>query len=121
MSLGELLESLGLDALFDCDDLIQLRHTANLTTPRRTHIRLNACPVFSAPVLSASEGGAAGVSPDRGAKVTNRKEAARPAARTVHRKAAGHGSYRTYLDGPTNASRLRAGHRDTVNLHGHRS
>lgn len=38
VSLGELLEGLGLDALFDCDDLIQLRHTANLTTPRRTHI-----------------------------------------------------------------------------------
>ncbi|CAG7627377.1 hypothetical protein SBRY_20359 [Actinacidiphila bryophytorum] len=49
VSLGELLESLGLDALFDCDDLIQLRHTANLTAPHRTHIRLSACPVSSSP------------------------------------------------------------------------
>ncbi|GAA2617542.1 hypothetical protein GCM10010425_08770 [Streptomyces spororaveus] len=30
MSLRELLEGLGLDALFHCDDLIQLRHAINL-------------------------------------------------------------------------------------------
>ena len=59
------------------------------------------------------------MSPDGGAKVTNRKEAARPAARAVHRKVEGHGSYRMYLGGPTNASRRRASRRDTVNLPGH--
>lgn len=32
------------------------------------------------------------MSHDRGAKVTNRKEAARPAARAVHSKAEDHGS-----------------------------
>ncbi|MFE5819973.1 hypothetical protein ACFQ6S_42055 [Streptomyces sp. NPDC056479] len=37
------------------------------------------------------------MSPDRGVKVTSRKEAAQLAARALHRKAEGHGSYRTYL------------------------